>query len=76
MVRLIKEEEPPRPSVRLSRLGRPAEDRGGAEDRAGAAVEAGARRARLDRDEVPGEGPDAAVRDGQRAGPRRRALPA
>ena len=25
MVRLIKEEEPPRPSVRLSRLGRPAE---------------------------------------------------
>ena len=76
MLRLIKEEEPPRPSMRLSRLGRPAEDRGGAEDGAGAAVEAGARRAGLDRDEVPGEGPDAAVRDGQRAGPGRRALPA
>ncbi len=42
------------------RLGRPAEDRRGAEDGAGAAVEAGARRGRLDRDEVPGEGPDAA----------------
>ena len=75
ILRLIKEEEPPRPSVRLSRLGRPAVDRGGAEDGAGAAVEAGARRARLDRDEVPGEGPDAAVRDGQRAGQGRRAVP-
>ena len=69
MVRLIKEEEPPRPSVRLSGSGDLPEDRGAAEDRAGAAVEAGAGRGRLDRDEVPGEGPDAAVRDGQRRWP-------
>ena len=75
MVRLIREEEPPRPSMRLSSSERPAEDRGRAQDRAGQAVEAGARRARLDRDEVPGEGPDAALRDGQRPGPRRGALP-
>ena len=75
MVRLIKEEEPPRPSVRLSSSEQPAEDRGRTQDRAGAAVEAGPRRARLDRDEVPGEGPVAALRDGQRPGPRRGALP-
>ena len=40
------------------------------EHRAGEAGPAGARRARLDRDEGAGEGPDAAVRDGQRPGPR------
>ena len=39
-------------------LGRPSRDRRGAEDGAVAAVEAGARRGRLDRDEMPGEGPD------------------
>ena len=60
LVRLIKEEEAPRPSA-AERLGSPAEDRGGAQDRAGAAAEAGAGGAGLDRDEVPGEGPGAAV---------------
>ena len=39
MVRLIKEEEAPRPSARLSSSGRPAQDRGGAEHRAGPALE-------------------------------------
>ena len=64
------------PSTRLSRLERDAAvDRGAAQDRAGPADEAGARRARLDRDEGAGEGPGAAVRDGQRPGPRHRALP-
>ena len=68
MHRIIKEEEPPTPSSRLSsnrdaaRIARPA-------DRAGQAGEAGAGRPRLDRDEVPGEGSGAAVRDGRR--PRR-----
>jgi hypothetical protein len=57
-------------------LRHPAEDRGGAEDGAGAAVEAGAWRVGLDRDEVPGEGPHAALRDGQRVGEGCRALPA
>ena len=75
MVRLIREEEPPTAEHAAEHLGRPAEDRGGPEDRAGAAVEAGARRTRLDCDEVPGEGPDAALRDGQRAGAGHRALP-
>ena len=37
--------------------------------------QAGPRRARLDRDEGPGEGPDPPLRDGQRPGPRHRALP-
>ena len=75
LVRLIKEEEAPRPSVRLSSSGPPAERGGGAADRAGAAAEAGAGRAGLDRDAVPGEGPDAAVRDRQRPGARRGAVP-
>ena len=56
-------------------LRSPAEDRGRPQDRARAAAAAGAGRARLDRDEVPGEGPDATVRDGQRPGARRGALP-
>ena len=47
---------------------------GAAADGAGAADEGGARRAGLDRDEVPGEGPDAALRDGERPGAGRRAL--
>ncbi len=69
MVRLIREEEAPRPSVQAQQLQQPAEDRGRTQDRAGTAVEAGPRRDRLDRDEVPGEGPVAALRDGQRRWP-------
>ena len=51
-----------------------AGDLGAAADRAGEAAEAGARRAGLDRDEGPGEGPRPPLRDGQRLGPRHRAL--
>ena len=50
------------------RLGDVAERRGGAADRAEEAAGPGPRRAGLDRDEVPGEGPRPAVRDGQRPG--------
>ncbi len=59
----------------LEQLGSSAEDRRGPQDRARAAAAIGAGRARLDRDEVPGEGPDAAVRKRQRPGTRRGALP-
>ena len=45
-----------------------AVDRGPAANRAGQAVEAHARRSGLDHDEGAGEGPHAAVRDGQRLG--------
>ena len=51
-------------------LQQPAEDRGRAQDRAGTLVETGPWRDRLDRDEVPGKGPVATLRDGQRDGPR------
>ena len=43
LIRLIKEEEPPRPSVRAFGLRRPAENRRGEEDGPRAAREAGAR---------------------------------
>ena len=68
MVRLIKEEEPPRPSVRLSSSGDLPTLAAARQDGARPAVEAGARRGRLDRDEVPGERPHAAVRHGERSG--------
>ena len=75
ILRRIREEEAPKPSSRLSEsaaaLATIAAQRA---DRAGASGEAGARGAGLDRDEGGGEGPDAAVRDGWRAGPRHRAL--
>ena len=76
MRRIIREEEPPRPSTRLSTLGetlttvsakRKADPRQLGPRRA--------RRAGLDRDEGAGEGPAAAVRDGQRLRRRRDALP-
>ena len=69
MIRLIKEEEPPRPSVRLSGSGDLPKIAAARKTEPARLVEAGAGRARLDRDEVPGEGPDAAVRDGQRDWP-------
>ena len=69
MLRLIREEEPPRPSTRLSDVGEalPAIAAQPA-DRAGEAGRAGARRAGLDRDEGAGEGPQPPLRDGQRPG--------
>ena len=51
-----------------------ARARGAAACRSRAAHPGGARRAGLDRDEGPREGPDAALRSGERAGERRRAL--
>ena len=70
ILRMIKEEEPPRPSTRLSRFGRGAGvDLGPSPHGAGQADEAGARRAGLDRDEDPGEGPQPPLRDGQRTSP-------
>ena len=72
---MIREEEPPRPSTRLSTTDElpsvAANRRAGAE----AAERAGARRAGLDRDEVPGEGPQPPLRDGQRPGAGHPALP-
>ena len=67
VLRVIREEEPPRPSTRLIGIeGFAAVDLGAAADGAGEADQAGARRAGLDRDEGAGEGPQPALRDGQR----------
>ena len=60
-----------RPSTRLSTMvGRGADDHGQAarQTEAPKLVTSVARRPGLDRDEVPGEGPDAPLRDGQRSG--------
>ena len=75
MLRIIREEEPPKPSTRLSDsqtvgpldLRRPPH-------RIRQADETGARGTRLDRDEGPGKGSGTAVRHGQRVGRRYRAL--
>ena len=75
MLRVIREEESPRPSMRLSHDRGAAVDRGVPQHRAAEAERAGAGRARLDRDEGAGEGPQPAVRDGQRPGGRPAALP-
>ena len=70
MRRIIREDEPPRPSTRLSTLGArrcpPSRRTGEADPRQ--LDSARARRARLDRDEGAGEGPQPALRDGQRPG--------
>ena len=67
ILRRIREEEPPKPSTRLSESRDPlAVGRGAAQDRAGAADAADAWRPRLDRDEGAREGPHAAVRVGER----------
>ena len=65
MLRIIREEEPPKPSTRLTRrqeLPTIAASRG----RSAEAEPAGARRAGLDRDEGAREGPQPPLRDGQR----------
>ena len=75
MIRIIREEEPSKPSTRLStdeslpslaalRQTEPTQADGAA-----------ARRAGLGGDEVPGEAARPALRDGQRPGPRHPALP-
>ena len=77
MLRLIKEDEPPQAqharSAPAPALPAIAAQRG---LEPGAAQPHGPRRAGLDRDEGAGEGAPAALRDGQRPGPRHRALPA
>ena len=73
--RIIREEEPPRPSTRLSSSQYAAVAGRRPADRAGQVDEAGARRAGLDRDEVAGEGPHPALRDGQRLRDGHPALP-
>ena len=75
MVRLIREEEAPRPSLRLSSSDDLPKIAAARKTEPARLVEAGPWRDRLDRDEVPGEGPVAALRDGQRGGPRSGALP-
>ena len=74
MLRLIKEEEPPRPSARLSDSDSLPSLAAQRQARARATDQAGARRARLDRHEVPGEGPLPPLRDGQFFRQRYRAL--
>ena len=66
VLRMIREEESPRPSTRLSDDRGAAVDRGLPQHRAAEAERAGARRAGLDRDEDAGEGPQPPLRDGQR----------
>ena len=67
-------EEPPPPSARLRRSATLPDTAALRQERSGAIAEVVARRAGLDRDEGPGEGPDAALRDRQRPGARPRAL--
>ncbi len=74
--RIIREVDPPSPSTRLSELGATLStdliQSSGRRQKAGAFP---ARRARLDRDEGVGKGPDAALRDSQRLRRRRDATP-
>ena len=66
LLRIIREEEPPEAQPAAEHQRVVAVDRRQSAHRAQEAEHAGPRRAGLDRDEGPGEGPDAAVRDGQR----------
>ena len=77
MRRIIREDEPPAPSARLSTLGAPlistiAQHRG---TRSPAAVAESPRRARLDRDEGARKGSQSPLRIGRRAGGRCAAIP-
>ena len=75
VLRVIREEESPRPSLRLSTTEELPSIAACRRHRAAEAERSGAGRARLDRDEGAGEGPQPAVRDGQRPGGRPAALP-
>ena len=74
MLRIIREEEPPKPSTKLSSSDTLPSVAANRKIEPGEVECLGARRTRLDRDEGAGEGPDAALRDGQRLGGRRAAL--
>ena len=64
VLRLVREEEPPRPSTRLSTSETKATHRGRAAIGTGEADETPSRRTGLDRDEGAGEGPQPPLRDG------------
>ena len=76
LLRIIREEEPPKPSTRISSLGDTAvavsAHRKTEPKKTGTTV---ARRSGLDRDEGPGKGPHATLRDGQRLCGRHPAIP-
>ena len=78
MRRIIREEEPPRPSARISTLAAELASTVAEHRRTDARrlQQASPRRARLDRDEVPRKGPQPPLRNGQQPGPRHRALSA
>ena len=74
ILRVVREEEPPKPTTKLSTadaLPTLSANRGTEPSEADGAA---AQRTRLDRDEGAGEGPHAALRDGQRLRGRRAAL--
>ena len=74
--RIIREQEPPKPSTRLERVGGGLDDRIGQPPNRGPIAEpVAARRAGLDRHESDRERPATTLRNCQRARPRRRALP-
>ena len=75
ILRRIREEEPPKPSIRLSATEELATIAANRKIEPARLSRSGPRRARLDRDEGAREGSLPAVRDGQRPGPRHRALP-
>ena len=75
MIRVIREEEPSKPSTRLSIDAVAAVDGRAAADRTAQVDDNATGRARLGGDEMPGEGARPTVRDGERPGPRRPALP-
>ena len=72
MLRIIREDEPPKPSTRLSTTDELAEHRCQPEPGTEEVERPGAGRPGLDRDEGPRKGPHAAIRDGQRLRRRRR----
>ena len=73
VLRIIREEEPPRPSTRLSNLGTRL-GFGPAANGAGEIDQADARRTRLDRHEGARKGPQSPIRDGEQFCKRRAAL--
>ncbi len=75
VLRVIREEEPPRPSMRLCTTEELPSIAACRNVEPAQALDPGARGTRLDRDEGSGEGPQPAVRDGQRAGDGPAALP-
>ena len=75
MLRMVREVDPPRPSTKVSTADALPSIAANREHRAGAAEAGAAGGPRLDRDEGAGEGPHAALRDGQRLRGRHPAAP-